>query len=279
MKKITIILLFLCTLLLTACREDVHESKENAEFVSESNEASEQVEPLEITSETYPDVKRKISYTAHVEIVIEDMSKTVKQVTAVVQTENGYVASSDMHHNEKGNKTGRLTVKIPQEKFSVFLEKLDDLSLEILHENIQAEDVTDEYVDLTARLKAKQSVMKRLETFLEEAKTTKELLDVMEQMGKVQTEIEQIEGRLNVLKNQTDYAVVTITMTEKGGLNAAEQNTWLKAKQLFVSTVNAILSFFSGTVVIVVGLSPIIFPLIVIGFGIYRYLKRKQKKK
>lgn len=226
--------------------------------------------------------ERKVMYTAHMEIVVANYTETEGKVTELVQKENGYVVSSNVHRDDAENKRGHFTIKIPQEKFESFLKSIDDLSVEVTEQNVQGEDVTEEFVDLNARLKAKKDVKEKLETFLKDATATKDLLDISEQIGKVQEEIEQIEGRLNYLKNQTDYSTVTISMTERklnvGEIGSKDQNTWVRAKQLLVSTMNAILSFVSGTIVIIIGLSPIVFPVLTIVIGIFIYRKRKKKK-
>lgn len=293
MKKLMLnVFVFLCAAVFAACSNDKTSENENKARlllergnVDDSHEMIEQVDMHETTDANVliNESARKISYTAHIDVIIENMSETVRKVTELVQKEGGYIVSSDIHLDEKANQTGRLTVKIPQEKFQTFINQMEKMSAEIVSQNVQAQDVTEEYVDLRARLKAKQTVMKRLETFLQEANTTKDLLDVSEQIGKVQEEMEQIEGRLQFLENQIEYATVSISLTEKslkvGNIGHQDQTTWVRAKQLFVTTINALLSFISSLAVVVIGLSPVIIPIVGMIIVIFIYRRKRKIKK
>ncbi|PWA12171.1 DUF4349 domain-containing protein [Pueribacillus theae] len=225
--------------------------------------------------------KRKIIYTAHMDIVVPDYNESEKKISEIVEKEKGYIVNSHVNQGEHNEKSGSITVRIPQGSFQSFLDSVEKISTEVTDQSVDGEDVTEEYVDLEARLKAKMSVKKRLETFMEQAETTKDLLAVSEQMGKVQEEIEQIEGRLNYLKNQSDYSTVTVSITEKsikvGELGSKDLNTWTRSKQLFVTTIHFIFTGVSGAVVFLLGLSPILVPIAIIVVGLYLYIRRKKR--
>ncbi len=281
------ILLFGFLVVISACtQERTQLSESDTELAIQQEQSAEerdinQVEKLPAQSNgRIVNEERKIAYQAHVDIIVNDFQAAEKKIKQAVTNIEGYIVSSDVHRSEN-ELSGTITVKVPQEKFEPFLTEIKELSYEVMNENIHGDDVTEEYVDLTARLKAKQDVRKKLETFLEDANTTKDLLAVSEQLGNVQEEIEQLEGRLNVLKNQTDFSSVTLSMTEQnlkiGELGSKEQNTWTRAKQLLVSTVNGLIAAASNVVVVLIGLSPIIVPLGIIVFGVWLYRKRRKK--
>lgn len=266
--------------LLTTERSTIEQHNEDARIDQVETESGN--DSKSIVQANSASAERKVIYTAHLDVIVANFSEAEKKVTDIVRNENGYIVSSNIHRDDNENKSGHLTVKIPQAKFDTFLKDIDELSVEVKNQAIQGEDVTEEYVDLNARLKAKQDVKERLETFLKDATTTKDLLAVSEQIGNVQEEIEQLEGRLNYLKNQTDFSTVTISMTERslkvGELGSKEQNTWVRAKQLLVSTINGIISVASGIVVVLIGLSPIFIPVVVIIVGIFLYRKKKKRE-
>lgn len=289
-------MLLCCLFLFTACNsnsfeDDTRSSDQLAtteQTKMEQEESDIAIEQMESGQNNIPETRniakdeRKVMYTAHMEIVVADYAETVENVTELVKKEKGYIVSSTVHRDNTNSIYGYVTIKIPQERFEPVLKNIANFSLEVKEQQVQGEDVTEEYVDLEARLKAKRDVKDKLEAFLKDATETKDLLAISEQIGNVQEEIEQIEGRLNYLKNETDYSTVTISMTERnvnvGEIGSKEQNTWVRAKQLLVSTMNGILSVISGTIVIVIGLSPIIIPVLIIVIAILIYRKRKKKK-
>lgn len=287
------ILLFGLLLVISACsgKEDTQNraqmSESDTEIAIQQEQSAEerdmsQVEKVAEQSGGRPlNGERKIAYQAHVDIIVTDFQAAEKKIKQAVTNIRGYVVSSDVHRSEN-ELSGTITVKVPEEKFESFLNEIKQLSYEVMSENIHGDDITEEYVDLTARLKAKEDVRKKLEAFLEDANSTKDLLAVSEQLGNVQEEIERLEGRLNVLKNQTDFSSVTLTIREQsmkiGELGSKEQNTWTRAKQLLISTVNGLISAVSSVVVVLIGLSPIIVPLGIIVFGVWLYRKRRKNE-
>ena len=225
--------------------------------------------------------ERKIIYTAHLQIVVSDYDEAENDIEALVDKKKGYIVSSNVKNSEETGRNGSITVRIPQESFQAFLDEIAAISDEVTDQSITSEDVTEEYVDLEARLKAKEVVKARLESLMEQAETTKDLLDISEQLGKVQEEIEQIQGRINYLTNRSDDATVTISITERslksGEIETDDLQTWARASQLFVKTINAIVSSISALAVVLIGLSPVIIPLAAAAGWIF-YVRRKKKK-
>jgi len=149
---------------------------------------------------------------------------------------------------------------------------------------ISGNDVTEEYVDLESRLKAKNAVEKRLLSLMEQATKTEDLLKISDDLATVQEEKEQIMGRMNYIQTNVDYSTVTINLEEEivevGKIDKqGNRNTWEKAKSLFVDTVNGVITFFSSIVIFLIGLSPVLLPLgiiVVIWFILWRRKKRNE---
>lgn len=294
MKNVLKIALIAFSLFLLVACHDSQEDTDSVESPDVMSRVSQQEKrmtveqtaedsPAEYSSAEYiASEERRVAYTAHVDIVVAKFSEAEEEIKASVRKEGGYVLSSNIQRDERNNQRGHLTVKVPTETFDSFLKRVEEISVEVNEQSIQGEDVTEEYIDLEARLNTKREVKKKLEQFLEEATKTEDLLNITKQIGDVQAEIEQLEGRLNVLTNQTDLATITISMTERiqsfGEVGANEQKIWSRAKQLFVSTLNAIVTYASSTIVIIVGLSPIFLPIIAVVIGVFIYRKRKRKK-
>ncbi len=101
---------------------------------------------------------------------------------------------------------------------------------------------------------------------MEQAEKTEDLLNISEDLAKVQEEIEQITGRMNYLQNKVDLATVTIHMEEKNVTISSEDdlNTWEKTKQQFMKSINFLLSALSGLFVFIIGNLPV---LIILGIA------------
>ncbi|MGA9288818.1 MAG: DUF4349 domain-containing protein [Anaerobacillus sp.] len=288
------ILLSAIILLLTACSSDGEQSSEssdvatapNSEAIENTGGNSNESDTESTSSKEQSDImplqqERKVIFNAHLSLTVDHLKKASDQLNQLTTSYKGYIVEESTS-TEGESLFGSMTVRIPQNQFHSFLDNAEAIGKGSSQKSITGSDVTEEYVDLTSRLKAKETVMKRLENFLDKATKTDDLLAISNDLSRVQEEIEQLKGRIQYLDNQSEFSTVTISLEQhkvtvpKIGEN--ELNTFSEAKNLFLTTVNGILSFFSTTLVFLIGLSPVLLPLIAIGlFFFIRYRKAMKK--
>ena len=98
-------------------------------------------------------------------------------------------------------------------------------------------DVTEQYIDVEARLKNKIVLRDRLKQLLEKATTVKDILAIETELHRVQGDIDSMEGRIKSLKGQVDYTTVTISLKRKailGPLGYLFKGLWWGVEKLFV---------------------------------------------
>ncbi|MGB7999567.1 MAG: DUF4349 domain-containing protein [Anaerobacillus sp.] len=288
------ILLSTIILLLTACSSDGEQSSEssdvdtapNSEAMENSAGSSNESDTKSTSSKEQSEImplqqERKVIFNAHLSLTVDQLKKASDQLNQLTTSYKGYIVEESTS-TEGESLFGSMTVRIPQNQFHSFLDEAEAIGKGSSQKSITGSDVTKEYVDLSSRLKAKETVMKRLESFLDKATKTDDLLAISNDLSRVQEEIEQLKGRIQYLDNQSEFSTVTISFEQhkvtvpKIGEN--ELNTFSEAKNLFMTTVNGILSFFSTTLVFLIGLSPVLVPLIAIGlFFFIRYRKAMKK--
>jgi hypothetical protein len=225
---------------------------------------------------------RKMIYKADVKVEIENYAKARSAITSLVTRYQGYILSSSDYESEN-EKGGSMVVRIPQAGFSSFLDELDKLATKIPDRSIQGQDVTEEYVDLSSRLKARQAVEARLLQFMAEAKKTEDLLKISADLAKVQEEIEQIKGRMRYLDENVSYSTISIMLVEKKVTatidDVTDASTWEQAWLTFHQSLLAILAFLKWLVVVIAGTIPVLLFLAVPGVPVFLYLRRKRKSK
>jgi hypothetical protein len=84
------------------------------------------------------------------------------------------------------------------------------LGTRVSNEKVTGQDVTEEYVDLEARIRAQRAVEEQYLSVLKEAKAIPDILAVQQKLGEVRTEIERAEGRRRFLENQTSLSTITV---------------------------------------------------------------------
>lgn len=116
---------------------------------------------------------------------------------------------------------GWLTLRVPQARFDAAVKQFSALGA-VERVSTSSEDVTDQYVDLRARLRHNRAVERRLLRFLAASDTIREMLLVQDRLDEVQLSIEQLEAQLKSLRESTTYATLTISLHEKDVPEAGE---------------------------------------------------------
>jgi hypothetical protein len=158
---------------------------------------------------------RKIIRNADLHLEVEGYDATYAKIGEIVAAERGFVAGANTQRLANGKIRATVTVRIPPERFEAALGRFRDLGT-VRHQNITSQDVTKAYVDLQARLGAKESLVERLKKVLAEAKgSVKELMEVEVQMGKTLEEIEAIKGELKYYDNLVGLSTIILQISEK----------------------------------------------------------------
>ena len=247
---------------------------------TEQNKGSDPADGNNSSTEVKPKVPalqkdRKVIFNANLSLTVEDLTQAIDEIKESTKIFEGYVVEESTF-SEDNAFIGSMTIRIPQSQFDAYLRKVEILAKGAPQKSITSMDVTENYVDLSSRLKAKEAVQQRLESFLNEATKTDDLLAISNELSRVQEEVEQLKGQINYLDNQSEYSTVTISLEQKKR-PAPEKDfeTLSEAKSLFTTTSNGLLAFFSKTIVLLIGLSPILLPLLTIGlFFLYRFRKK-----
>ena len=150
-----------------------------------------------------------------VELEIVSFDNAVQKITAFVNEERGYVATSSSEKQANGKLKGEIVVKVLPENLDRFLQKVRTLG-DLKNQTLGTEDVTKAYFDTDARLKNARVMEQRLIEMLK-TKTGKvaDLLQVEKELGRVREEIEKMQGELKYWDSQVQFATVTISLSEK----------------------------------------------------------------
>ncbi|MFY0545327.1 DUF4349 domain-containing protein [Brevibacillus sp. H7] len=224
---------------------------------------------------------RKMIYKANVQAEVENFAKARSSLTSLVTRFQGYILSSSEYESDQ-EKGGDIVVRIPQAGFSSFLEELDKLATKIPVRSIEGQDVTEEYVDLSSRLKARQAVEARLLQFMADAKKTENLLKISSDLAGVQEEIERIKGRMRYLDKNVAYSTISLVLVEKKVIakldDVTDASTWEHAWLSFHQSLLAILSFLKWLIVFIAGSIPVVLFLAIPGIPVILFWMRLRKR-
>ncbi|WP_166819831.1 DUF4349 domain-containing protein [Thalassoroseus pseudoceratinae] len=159
--------------------------------------------------------ERKIIYEARISLVVDDFEAASKSIQKLVERYEGYLGETSVDRTQGAYRTGRWVARIPVKKFSECLDELAEIGV-AERQGQTAQDVTMEYLDVEARIKTKKELEQRILDLL--ADRDGKLQDVIaaeQELARVRSEIESMEGRLRYLQNRTSFSTVTIDVREE----------------------------------------------------------------
>jgi hypothetical protein len=159
---------------------------------------------------------RRIVKKASLELTVARPADTAATAARIAEREKGFVAStereqtSDDGHRDSVRTT--LTLRIPAERFSAVLDELRRLGTGDGSESITTDDVSEEFIDLDARLKNQRELEAQFLEILKRATKVEEALGVERELATVRTEIDRMQGRRRFLERETALSTITLSL-------------------------------------------------------------------
>ena len=229
-------------------------------------------EPIPAQAQTAPStVQKRIIKDGTMRIKTADMPASKKRFDALLKSLNAYYELEDLQNNDAEIRY-ELKIRIPAENFEKLISSIEGGGDEITGKNIQARDVTEEYLDIATRLENKRVYMKRYQELLGKAQKIEDILAIDENIRTLQEEIESSEGRLKYLNDQVAFSTLNVTL-----FKAKEFIYKPKQQDKFTERIKSAFSNGWSTLVnLVVGLFGI-WPWLILLFVVYRFVRKMVK--
>ena len=174
------------------------------------SDVANQVQPASLQQSSVQD--RLIIRTGNLALIVVDTEETVDEIGRLVAAVDGWVVNSNIAL--AGDfKTGTVTVRVPAENFDTLVSGVKELAVEVELESSNSQDVTEEFVDLEARLGNLEATADRVRNFLDEARNVEEALAVNQELSRLESEIEVIKGRMKFLSESAAFSTLTVHLT------------------------------------------------------------------
>lgn len=229
--------------------------------------------------------KRYIIQNAYLNLEIHNIDETVTKLYELVDLVNGYVASREIYSISEERRAGRVTVRIPAEHFNPLLEEIKELG-KVKNDHIDTDDVTMDYIDLEARIANLTTQEKRLRELLEKAESIEDILQVERELGRVRGDLEAMTGNFKYLQERVRYSTIEIRMEERDARTVVVTDRFdsfgERVMTLLALNTNRLLTFFSDFTALAIGSLPIIIPLLLVFYLVWRirvYFRNKRMMK
>ncbi len=143
-----------------------------------------------------------VIYTAEITLAVFEVQKSIEEVAAIAKRQGGFLARRDDQS---------ITVRIPSSRFDQAVKDLEAVG-DVLHRNVTAEDVSEEFHDLQIQLRNLTAMRERLVALLAKANKVEEAIAVEKELGRVAGEIDRIQGRMKFLSDRAQMSTITVRL-------------------------------------------------------------------
>ncbi len=155
-------------------------------------------------------VARQIIYTAEMGISVFKLDEAMERAETLALESGGYVQSMSL---------GYYILRVPAAKLRGVMAELGKLGV-VESRSLQAQDVTEEFVDLSTRIRVLKETQLQLLALLKQARNVEEALSVRRSLDQITMELEQAMGRLRMLESLIGFSTLTVRMSQRGPQNA-----------------------------------------------------------
>ncbi|KRD11427.1 hypothetical protein ASE21_06895 [Flavobacterium sp. Root901] len=221
-----------------------------------------------------PEIPQKIIKQASLRFETNDLEETYNQIQSAIKKNQGKI-QNDSEGKDYGTIFHNITVRVPSQNFDNFINTISKGVSYFERKEITAEDVTEQYIDLTTRLKTKRKLEERYLQILQKAVKISEILEIEKQISIIREEIEAKEGQLKYLESRVSESTVTIEFYKNLPEQEAVQlsygsKVWTAVKSGFFS----LSSFFIS----IISVWPFVIIFCVLAYFIRKRLKRKKQQ-
>jgi hypothetical protein len=217
--------------------------------------------------------ERLIVRDASLTIEVDDVQKADQEIRALVDATGGYVLSSSASGSDKDTVI-YASLKIPSEKLDSVITAVERLAHKVIYRSMSGSDVTEEYVDLEARLSSLEAARDRLLALLEKAANVEEAVQVNAALTDVQTQLEQITGRMRYLRQGAAMSSLNLELRPIPVTEVIDPDRWQPLDDARIA-LRDLIQFGQDIISFVIGLAvwtPVWLPLLLLG----RYLWRRR---
>lgn len=162
--------------------------------------------------------ERKIIRDASLTLEVEEPVKAAERITSIAESHGGFVVSSESRQVSPGGRKGKayevftVQFRVPAAQFEAALKDVRATAGEVTAEKVSGKDVTEEYIDLEARLRTQRALEAQLLDILKTANAVSDALSVQRELATVRGDIERTEGRRRFLENQSSLSTINVTL-------------------------------------------------------------------
>lgn len=224
---------------------------------------------------------RKVIQNAEMTIETDTPNEGQQKIGVIAEKHGGFVVISESKQNEAvsqnvASTVVNIVVRVPAQNFQATLDEICAIGGRILHRKTSGQDVTEEYIDLEARIRTKKALEAQFLEIMKQARKISDAMEVQTQLAEVRTDIERLEGRRRFLENQSALSTINITLhTPTPVVAAATRGFVYDLKAAFGDGVDMGAGIFLGIIQFVIVMIPVTLFIVAPAWFVFKWLRRR----
>jgi len=160
---------------------------------------------------------RKILRNGELTLEVPAPEEAGRKITSIADAVGGFVVTSESKQHETGDPPKQylevnLVIRVPEAQFQTAFDQILGLGSRVIQNKTTGEDVTEEFIDLEARIRTQKALEVQFLEIMKQATKVPDALEVQRQIEEVRTEIEKLEGRKRFLENRASLSTITVSL-------------------------------------------------------------------
>jgi hypothetical protein len=160
---------------------------------------------------------RKILRNGELTLEVPAPAEAERKITSIADAVGGFVVTSESKQHETGDPPKQylevnLVIRVPEAQFQTAFDQILGLGSRVIQNKTTGEDVTEEFIDLEARIRTQKALEIQFLEIMKQATKVPDALEVQRQIAEVRTEIEKLEGRKRFLENRASLSTITVSL-------------------------------------------------------------------
>ena len=175
---------------------------------------------------------RMLVWRAWLSLEVSNVHDALSRVTDIAKQSGGYIENK----SESGESEAHAILRVPADSLAPVITSLESVG-KVTSRSVSSEGVTEQYLDLDARMKTMIALRDRLRALLDKARDIKDILAIEKELGRVQADIDSMQARLKALKGMVDLSSLDVSIERKrilGPLGYVFKGIWWAVEKLFV---------------------------------------------
>ena len=238
-------------------------------------------------TEQPPVIERKIIRNAALTVEIDAPDEALRRVASIAEARGGFVVTSESRQHDSGGANGAKTyqtvtieIRVPAAQFDTVVGEIRNVGGRVREEKITGQDVTEEYIDLEARIRTKKALEEQFLEIMKQARTVADALEVQTQIAEVRGEIERLEGRRRFLENQASLSTIKVTLQPQASfVNTDASGFFADIKEAFGDGIDLAAGFVLLLIRLAIVLIPVFLFLVLPIVLFSRYVIRRRNRR